>query len=270
MELKDEEFWSWLRERHDAAVAAEAEEFAEVERMLAQLDEDSDDDVVDEPLPAAQIEEFIQAALAATAAETDNENATPPTGQPRWWVRAQRAVAAAAALMIAPKFIVAASAVTVVAVSTYVGIRYSTFTLPYQDAVDILVDVDRPEVDRNTAQRRITGDLIGSILALRTVAPEANRVGRAAQRALDELRVEVASPSPFSPTDFPDMHSYLGDLVLDKALDAESRLDALRQLSAQMHHGVQALHASRTDDASDAIRGNAVIALDNITQLLGG
>lgn len=267
MELKEEGFWKELRrsvDRAKAREAAEIDELAAAERLLAE--------VVDaEPIPEERIEEMVRGAVSedavsedavAEGAVSDGAAQSRPTG---WLPRLRKLAAAAAAFAIAPKFVIAATAVTAVAVTT-VMVQYSTQTLPYQEAVDLMMDETQTEASRRVGLVRVLREIDDSI---RIVQEAASDLGPQAEAVLDRLRLILEEePPPFEPIPFPDPHIYLGDLVADRNLALEERRDALNRLADQLAYGLQALRSIEIAEGAPGLGQQSAVALAQLADRL--
>lgn len=266
MELNDDAFWEALQRQVAQAEADEVEELAEAERLLAEIDNERV-----EPLPEEQIDAMVRlattqglpAAAEVTApadvapAATELEPSTAPATFSRF-AQMRRFLAAAAAFMLAPKFLVAATAVTVVVVTT-VMVRYSTWDLPYQDAISIMMDDSRSELERQAGQRRVSFDLIESISILQGSGSENSAIGGQAAVVLEQLRATLDDGGTFEADWFSDPLFDLGRQVADLGLDLELRQEALSQLGSQLVYGMQALKAiERISSHPDLERDNGI------------
>jgi len=245
MSHHDEEFWKSLQRAVDDAQAPSADELAEAEQLLGEVDEAGDA----EPLPESFVEALVQDVTAseqeAREQEADGQEAgghaaaTPAKVHDLSSFRGL--LAAAAAVMIAPKFLLAASAATVIAVGAFV-LRNTTQSLPFQEAVVLLMDETLDTTTRGAAQGRIYLDVIESIGILRDVAEEPGMAGRA-QRSLEAIRSALDDDQPFAPTAFGMQHQMLGNQTLASDGDLGARLASMDVLTQQVIYGIRALKA---------------------------
>ncbi|MCR9246345.1 MAG: hypothetical protein NXI31_15035 [bacterium] len=270
MELTEKEFWNQLRRSVDAAEADTVRELDAAEQLLADIDMDENARLSD-----ARIDELVSMATADSHEAGSHED---PRAEPNGFgvrfgpTRFGRALAAAATLLIAPKFIIAATAVTAVTAVTVttVVMQYSSTSLPFQDAIATMSDPAQPENERHTSTLRVFADVMESILLIKDVANEGSELSPSAVEVLDRMRSALTTGVPFVPDRFPDGLVFLGDLVADRNLALEERKDALLRLAEQMLHGVGALTATAGADGttSDRIGRDAADSLRRLARLL--
>lgn len=256
MSMNDDEFWESLQKAADDAQAPSRDELADAERLLGELDEDG----AAEPLPEAFVESVVT--------EVTGEGREPRAQAKMHDLSSFRGLlAAAAALFVAPKFLLAASAVTAIAVSAVV-LRHTTRSLPFQEAVAILIDEDQDAESRSTAQGRIYLDVIESIGILQDVA---NDDGMAAgvQRSLEAIRAALQDDQPFAPTAFGLQHQLLGNQTLASDGDLGARLASMDQLTNQIVYGIRALKAIAAAGRPPELMANVEAQLGRIRRLSG-
>ncbi len=290
MELNDEQFWRALRQALELAEADEAKEMAAAERLLADTSVDAGAQLSEE-----RIAEVVRFATAPSAAELeaaaydearDEPRAEPhdaerraapialapvPAPRPSWRRRLiaalPRPLAAAAALLLAPTFLAAATVVTVVVVTT-VMLRHTTHTLPYQDAVAILVNEEQTELSRRSAQTKVTSTILVSIGVLDAVVAENSEVSDPAAAVLTRLRGLLVSGGPFQLMVHPDPHLELGDRVADKSLAIDQRKESLAILADQMAYGVLALKVIEQASGPAVLKSSNAVCLSHLANAL--
>lgn len=272
MDVNDEEFWAALRRSIARAEAQEREELAEAERLLAAHGD------ADAPLGDEQIEAIVQAAIARDAAEPAAPLGAPAAeqhGAPapvhrlagQRFAGLRRFLTAAAALCVAPKFLAAATVVAVVA-ATAVVVRYSTQSLPFQEAVHILVDAQQPDANRIAADATVALDVIESIGILDAVTSEPLPIAEQARATLRRLRAQLDAAPPFAPRRLPDPLVALQRAVADRGGALAARQDALQRLGELLSYGVSALVEIARDPGPDDLAAKNGAWLQKLRQLL--
>lgn len=243
MPSNDDTFWKQLR---DDVADAERAELAAAERELAQLDDEPL-----EPLADEQIERMVTSALE----RADHERAAAPV---RHISSGRQLLAAAAALLVAPKFLVAATAVTVLAVTAAL-LQNTTRSLPFQDAVAIALDDGRDDDARIAAQGRVYFDVVESLETIRAALDDEALAPRAGA-CMTRVRDALALRGGFALTRFPEAIAALRARVAAAAgLDAGTRAAALDALTDQAVHGIAALlELSRRAGPPALLRHNGV------------
>jgi hypothetical protein len=196
--------------------------------------------------------------------EGGGEHAVAPI---RRFRKLSRFVAAAAAVVVAPKFLVAASIVTFVAVSTYV-VRNSAESLPFQDAVAILMDEQEADHNRDAALGRVVGDLEESIGTVRAVSPEPTEVGQQALTVLRSLRQQLEAADSFVLRRHREDLAGLCSVVADRGLDLVERQDAMARLEDLLLYGATALKAFNRSNVGERLKRKSGAYLDGLLSLL--
>ncbi|MCK5945593.1 MAG: hypothetical protein KAI24_26625 [Planctomycetes bacterium] len=268
----DDDFWEALRESADDAEATSRDELAEAERQLREVDEEGDV----APLPRAFVEAVVSRAVAERRGgaqrngQHDGSDRPDESGEPtnvRSMSSFRRVLAAAAALLVAPKFLLAAGAVTALAVGTMV-LRYTTTSLPFQDAVVILMDERQNDAARMAAQGRIYFDVIESIGILLDVGDEPG-LASGVRDSLERIRAELRAGQPFARMAYPEPHQELGNRALASDLDPGVRRLAVDQLTDQVVYGIRALNAIAAGGGPAELLTQNEAQLQRIRQLAG-
>ncbi|MFN3244140.1 MAG: hypothetical protein ACE37K_21715 [Planctomycetota bacterium] len=233
--IDDDEYWQRLQQASDEAQAPSADELTDAEQLLAELDEQGEA----EPLADTMVDAIV-ADVTAVADATGIGHGAPQAkvhDLSSW----RGLLAAAAALLVAPKFLLAAGAITAIAVSALV-LRHTTTSLPFQEAIAILTDAQQDLDARSAAQGRVYFDVIESIGILRDVAAEP-AMAAGAERGLAMIRAAVDDDQPFAISSFAMQHQLLGSQALASDGDLSARLSSVDQLTEQIVYGVRALKA---------------------------
>lgn len=255
MDVNEDEFWAALRRSVERAEAREREELAEAERLLTEYGD------ADAPLAEEQVETIVQAAMARDAADEATAAAGGAAAPVLRFVGLRRWLTAAAALLVAPKFLAAAAVVAAVAATTVV-IRYSTHSLPFQEAVRILMDEQQSEANRTSADGRVAFDVIGSVEVLRTVTGEPPPMADQARAVLRRLREQLAAPRGFEFRSLPFQLTTLERTVADPDVEPAAREDALERLGELLSYGLSALcEIDRVAGPLDLKQKNAAMLL---------
>lgn len=232
--IDDDEYWQRLQQAFDEAQAPSADELADAEQLLAELDEQGEA----EPLADTMVDAIVADVTAADATGTGHGAPQAKVHDLSSW---RGLLAAAAALLVAPKFLLAAGAITAIAVSALV-LRHTTTSLPFQEAIAILTDAQQDLDARSAAQGRVYFDVIESIGILRDVAAEP-AMAAGAERGLAAIRAAVDDDQPFAISSFAMQHQLLGSQALASDGDLSARLSSVDQLTEQIVYGVRALKA---------------------------
>lgn len=275
MSDKNERFWRSLREATDAANTSSEHELRKAEELLREIDFDEATNAP-EALSPKLVEHWVEQAVSSphapqlTAVQAADDR---PTAKPwRAWL------AAAAAFLVTPKFLVAATVTAGIAVTTML-LQHTTTSLPFQEAVQILMDAEQPDAARAAAGGRVYFDVAESVMTLTSLAdgPESpgartlteGPLADAARTALAQLRQELELPTPFAGSSF--SHS-LTDLTttLFAARDGTATLDpdALQEFTEQARFGIQAIREADTDTMPAEVRTNSRLHLIQIRRLL--
>ncbi len=273
MELNEDPFWNAVRRSAHRDERLVAEELAEAERLLAEYEAEEADRLTDE-----RIDAIVKAATADRDREERDDGppsqsvdgAPPgaPAHVPRWG-RLRHALLAAAAVLLAPKFLTAATVATVVVVATSVYLRYTTDTMPFQEAVRLMMDLEASEADRGTGQRRVYGDVKGAIVAIGKVPDVAADLDTEASGVLDGLRHLLVTGGVFVPAQFSHPIEDLGVRVVQSGLDRRERLAVLQMLADQAAYGVLALRSIADSAAPPVLRRDNAIWLQKLAHQLG-
>ena len=259
MELSEEEFWDELRRSVTAAGSHERDELRAADELLAEVESSSavappllSDEAIDAMVAKAQLDGDVDATDPADSASVAESQSAPRRAG--WFSM----LSAAAALLLAPKFLLAAGAVTAFAVSTYV-VRFSTQTLPFQNAVTIMFDEGQSDDDRRAAQGRVFSATIEWVELIRTFESDPD-VGSAAAASVAQLRQVVASSPGFSRRRFNEDIVTVGRQWTNEGLAIRDRLEALDELAAQISYGIRALQElSESGAGSDKMRQHNTI-----------
>lgn len=258
----DEQFWQRLRRHEQQARAQQAAELAAAERLLQDTEVTATDRPTDE-----RIEAIVQ---QATAGGTDRDEEPEP--RLRRWLRfpqPPRWLAAAAAFLLAPKFLAAATVATAVVVTVYV-VRYSTFTLSYQDAIAVLMDERQPEQSRRSGQQVVFADVLESIPVVRAVELEDSPLAAVAAAVLERLRAALVDTEPFRHRHLADAPLRLAGQLADQGLPLAERAALLQALAVHLVQGMQALQAIRSGAAAapPGLANDNAIALAQLATML--
>lgn len=238
MTVDDDALWKALRQRAAAAESEplEAEQLAAAERLLAGIDDAP-------PLDAARIEAMVRAATAdepATVPMPRSPSLAVPSSPRRR--SGSQWLAAAAAVLFAPKLL-AATAVATVVVASALWLSHTVTDLTFQAAVRALADERLDEGNRMAAQGRVALDVLETLHLLVEIEeppldPAVAAVRRASlQRVRDQLRT-AAPPLPM-PTGVSLLA--LGDRANDPRGPIEPRLEAVRLLGELSTVGIATL-----------------------------
>lgn len=242
MDVSDEKFWAALREAVRQARETEVRELEEAERLLAETEE-VDGERLSEERIAAMVERAVGGRVDAEQHEAAPAQTKPPVirlaGRSPW-------LAAAAAMLMAPNFLIAATAVTVtvVAVSAYL-LRNTTDTLSFSDAVNIMLDSGESDENRDAAQGRAYLNFIESIELLRKIGNEDSDLSAQATSALDRLRGALDDSEPFVRRGFDEPYESLAERATVAQLGSSQRQDSLAELVEQVAYGIRALKSVR-------------------------
>jgi len=255
MSVNDDEFWDWLRDEVAQANTPQADELAAAEALLQEIEREGA-----EPLGADRIDEMV----ANATGEPPRDEDAPPAPVHRF-APARRMLAAAAAVLVAPKFLVAATAVTAIAVTAML-LQHTTQSLPFRDAVSMMLDDEYEESDRMLAQGRVFFDVIETMTLVQQLR-EAGAMAGPAQTSLARMRDALDDDSPFLPSSSDEPLAVLRERAASSAFSAAAQQDAIEALTDQAVYGISALvQISRSSGPADLLRHNAV-HLHNIRSL---
>jgi hypothetical protein len=239
MTVDDDALWKALRQRAaaDDSEPPEAEQLAAAERLLAGIDDAP-------PLDAARIEAIVRAATADEPETAPGPRPSPLTVVPSAPRRRSGSqwLAAAAAVLFAPKLL-AATAVATVVVASALWLSHTVTNLSFQAAVRALADERLDDGNRMAAQGRVALDVLETLHLLveleeQPLDPTVAAARRASlQRVRDQLRT-VAPPLPM-PTSVSLLA--LGDRANDPSGPIEPRLEAVRLLGELSTVGIATL-----------------------------
>jgi len=137
--------------------------------------------------------------------------------------------------------------------------RNSSQTMPFEEAVEILVDSSQPMNKRSAAHLRVYQGTKYCIQALQRVALDDVGLGNSAARHLDELRRLLAKPVPYQYTSADASILQLVNRLQNPAFPPAQRRMALEQVAAQARHGLLALLDVRgSRDAPELVAGAEV------------
>lgn len=269
MNGNDELFWRSLRDVTDAAGSPSDDELREAEQLLREIDAEEATNPSEAVCPEL-VEQWIEQAVALRTAtqltEVGQETDQPDSGRLAKPWRAW--IAAAAAFLVTPKFLVAAAVTAGIAVTT-VLLQNTTTSLPFQQAIQILVDAEQPDDTRATAGGRVYFDVAESVMTLTSLADGSSAIATEATKALAQLRQELEQPTPFAQASF--SHS-LTDLTrtLFAVRDGTAPLDpqALREFVEQARYGMQAIRAANAESMAAEVQANSRLHLIQIRRLL--
>lgn len=239
MTVDDDALWKALRQRAGSAEPEppDAEQLAAAERLLAGLDDAP-------PLDAARIEAIVRAATADEPETASRPRSSPLAAMPSASHRRSGSqwLAAAAAVLFAPKLL-AATAVATVVVASALWLSHTVTNLSFQAAVRTLADERLDDGNRMAAQGRVALDVLETLHLLVGLEeqpldpPLAAARSAALQRVRDQLRT-AAPPLPM-PTGASLLA--LGDRANDPSALPGPRLEALRLLGELSAVGVATL-----------------------------
>lgn len=259
MNVNEEKFWQELRRSAEPLPEIDTQELAAAERLLAA---DQSEPI---PLSEEQIQAIVRRALAVEPASAVTPTVDrAPTGRTTGTLRRllPRTVAAAAAVLLSPKGLLAATALSVVAASALL-LQRTTVSLPFQQAVAILLDERTDVANRIAAQGRVAMDVIETVRLVQPLqsTPAFPQIGAAATQLLRRAGARLRAPAsrPSKPREVSLLA--LGDHAVDSAAAPEERIEALRQLADLVTAGIEALRyvGEHTTDASTKAKNAAYL-----------
>lgn len=290
MEVEEEAFWRSLRKQIDGADDEAQRELLDAEAELQQMEAElAANDATDaaEQLPPEQVDRWVADALAQDAHALAQAHRAPQQQQRRanpW----QSWLVAAAAFLITPKFLVAATIAAGIAVAGAL-LQRTTETLPFEQAVILLLDEQQSHAIREAAGGRVYLDVAESILVLQEVANQAASgdastghtatLAKPAQMGLDRLRQTLKQASAgtgptdqqllqLEPAHFQTSMAALGDQVIALETEATLREQSLAGLVEQIEYGMQAMLVVRTRPGTAQLRTSNEAQLRQIESLL--
>ena len=260
MTVDDDALWKALRQRASSAEPAppDADQLAAAERLLAGLEDAP-------PLGALRIEAIVQAATAdepATVPVPRSPSLAVVPGSPRRRSGSQW-LAAAAAVLFAPKLL-AATAVATVVVASALWLSHTVTSLPFQAAVRALADERLDDGNRMAAQGRVALDVLETLhlLALLGEQPVDPALEAAVDVALQRVRDQLRTATPPSPMPTGESLLALGDRANDAGSPTGPRLEAVRLLGELSTVGVATLQqvGLRASDGELRTKNRAYLA----------
>jgi len=231
MTMNDDRYWQAIQKTVDGAQSPPEDELANAEQLLHEIDQQEGA----QPLPKAFVDSVVDEVTAAEADRAPQPARIPNLSTFR------RLLATAAALLVTPKFLLAAGAATVITISALV-LRNTTTSLPFQDAIAVLMDVRNNETTRQAAQGRIFFDVVESIGILHDVGAEP-AMAASAQQSMERIRIALDEDQPFVAMSFSSQHQLLGNQALISNGDPGARLSSVEELTEQVIYGIRALKA---------------------------
>lgn len=239
MNVDDDALWMALRQRAAAAEheLPDAEQLAAAERLLAGIDEAP-------PLDAARIEAIVRSVTAdqqgpVLGSRSPSLAAVP--GSPRRRSGSQW-LAAAAAVLFAPKLL-AATAVATVVVASALWLSHTVTNLTFQAAVRALADERLDDGNRMAAQGRVALDVLETLHLLVGLEAQSLDPALAAERrdSLQRVRDQLRTKAPPLPMPTAASLLALGDRANDPSAPLGPRLEAVRLLGELSTVGVAVL-----------------------------
>lgn len=257
----DNDFWRELREATaeanleatdlEALDPTNEAELAAAEALLQQFDEEdstaeqhSKQQTTDQPIPL------------------DAESARARSRNSGW----HRAAKVAAATLLAPKLLLAATAATVVAVTAML-VQNTTQSLELEEAIQILMNQESPAEAREAAEGRVYFLCIESILLIQD-SNDGQMVTTEATTALELIRTELHQPRPFSLASYSVRHEHLLAQLIDTAASVTERRESIQAVAEQAAYGVRALKAIAKSGGPGGLMASNAAHLKRIAQLL--
>lgn len=239
MTVDDDALWKALRQRAGSAEPEppDAEQLAAAERLLAGIDGVP-------PLDAGLVETIVQAATADELSSVPKSRApslAAVPGSPRRRSGPQW-LAAAAAVLFAPKLL-AATAVATVVVASALWLSHTVTNLPFQAAVRALADERLDQGNRMAAQGRVALDVLETLHLLVALEEQPLDPALAAERlaSLQRVRDQLRTVAPPLPLPTGESLLALGDRANDLGAPPGPRLAAVRLLGELSTVGVATL-----------------------------
>ena len=245
---------------------------AELRQLEAELLSEGDHASL-EALPPEQVEQWVTRALAMAPAaavrnskpkhQPYNDHAAAPRRARAW----QSWLAAAAAFLITPNFLVAATVVAGIAV-TGALLQRTTATLPFVAAVELLIDTEQPNATRSAAGGRVYFDVGESVQTIYELRDRATPNENLARAAIDSLLQSLQQPTPLVTRQFQvPLTELVMRLMVDDASVAQQQL-WLQDLTSQVHYGIQALQSAASQTAEAELAEVSRLQLQNIEKML--
>ena len=246
---------------------------AELRQLEAELLSEGDHASL-EALPPEQVEQWVTRALAMAPAAAAVRNSKPKhqpyndhAATPRRARAWQSWLAAAAAFLITPKFLVAATVVAGIAV-TGALLQRTTATLPFVAAVELLIDTEQPNATRSAAGGRVYFDVGESVQTIYELRDRATPNENLARAAIDSLLQSLQQPTPLVTRQFQvPLTELVMRLMVDDASVAQQQL-WLQDLTSQVHYGIQALQSAASQTAEAELAEVSRLQLQNIEKML--
>lgn len=249
----------------------------ELRRVEAELDAKDGSDGAESwrqaEIDPRQIDQWVERATAADqlrATGPEGNVASPDAPVPgtpsaRPW---RALLAAAAAFLVTPKFLLAATVVAGIAV-TGALLQRTTTTLPFGQAVELLLDVEQSEAIREAAGGRVYFDVVESIQVLGEVSGSDASMASLASNAIQQLVAELRQPTAFEYTNFEEPMTSLADQLLASNAGLAMRQQSLDGLVEQVRYGLQAMQVIASRNEPKTLHDNNALHLQQIGRLLG-
>ncbi|MFT7535006.1 MAG: hypothetical protein ACI85K_000957 [Hyphomicrobiaceae bacterium] len=290
MVVEGDAFWRAICLAANEQDAQERRELQEAEEELRELEAELDASELDAPeLDAtdgadgqkawrhAQIDQRLVDQWVAGAVGSDSDTRAKasmpsnlravPAREPRRARPWQALLAAAAAFMVTPKFLVAATLAASIAV-TGALLQRTTTTLPFEHAINLLLDVEQPEAIRESAGGRVFFDVVESIQLLIELAESDSSIATPALDALQDLLAVEPIPIAFEHADFTEPLSGLADQLHANDASWAVRQQSLDSLVEQVIYGMQAMHAIASRLEPSPLVASSALHLQQIESLL--
>lgn len=276
MNVEGDAFWSALRRTSTEAQAARLQgEMQEVEAVLREIETEchaAGDTGASQPLSQAQIDQWVKHAIATEAstladAEARSDLRVIPAHDGRRAKPWPAWIAAAAAFLLTPQFLVAATVVAGIAV-TGALLQRTTTTLPFEHAINLLLDSEQPEAVREAAGGRVFFDVVESIQLLHELAESDAAIATDASDAIEQLLRELRAPTAFESRHFVELLDGLADQLLAAGPEFAARKHSLGTFVMQVRYGLQTLQFIEDRHESNAVGANNILHLQRIESLL--
>lgn len=290
MVIEGDSFWRAICLAANEQDAQERRELQEAEEELRELEAELDASELDAPelnatddadgqkawrhaqLDRRLIDQWVAGAVGSDS-DTRAEASMPsnlravPAREPRRARPWQALLAAAAAFMVTPKFLVAATLAASIAV-TGALLQRTTTTLPFEHAINLLLDVEQPEAIRESAGGRVFFDVVESIQLLIELAEGNASIATPAHDALQDLLAVVPIPVAFERANFTEPLSGLADQLHANDASWGVRQQSLDNLVEQVIYGMQAMHTIASRIEPSPLVASSALHLQQIESLL--
>ena len=295
MSVDDERFWQSLRKASQEAGEESPSELQAAEEELRQLEAEcaaSDDAGQSNELAPEEVDRWVKNAIAAAARDeadsketdwrdtdwrdtvsrnTDSESSDAPESvtkhSPRRSRPWQTLFAAAAAFLVTPKFLVAATVVAGIAVTTTL-LQSTTTTLPFEHAVQLLMDAEQSAETREAAGGRVYFDVAETVMAITELTDASGMIANSANDAIEQLRTQMTQPPAFSQASFTQSLPGVTEQLMQSQLNPDESRPLLDELVRQASYGIQALRAIDARAEIGALHTNTELHLMQIQRLL--